>query len=118
MWSAAACRAARGAVEGGRRIAAAGSSYRATCRAMGDSAKPASLLDKLRVESQAGDATSGSAITKPGWFAEISDMWPSQAFTLEVESELFHERSKYQDVMVFKSPAYGNVLVLDGVIQW
>ena len=27
------------------------------------------------------------------------------------------EKSKYQDVLVFESTNYGNVLVLDGVIQ-
>lgn len=37
--------------------------------------------------------------------------------SLQVEEVLFHEKSKYQDVFVFKSSTYGNVLVLDGVIQ-
>lgn len=37
--------------------------------------------------------------------------------SLEVEKVLDHHRSKYQDVLVFKSKNYGNVLVLDGVIQ-
>ncbi|KAL6452747.1 SPE3 Spermidine synthase SPE3 [Candida maltosa Xu316] len=41
---------------------------------------------------------------KDGWFAEISEtMWPG--------------KSKYQDVLVFKSTTYGNVLVLDNCIQ-
>ncbi|GCE99149.1 putrescine aminopropyltransferase [Zygosaccharomyces mellis] len=53
-----------------------------------------------------------------GWFREISDtMWPGQAMTLKVEKVLHHERSKYQDVLIFKSTDYGNVLVLDNVIQ-
>lgn len=56
--------------------------------------------------------------------------WPGQAFSLQVEEVLFHEKSLYQDVLVFKrsvsisfqntlnfSNTYGNVLVLDGVIQ-
>ena len=30
---------------------------------------------------------------------------------------LHTEQSKYQDVLVFESETYGNVLVLDGVIQ-
>lgn len=55
---------------------------------------------------------------KDGWFREISDtMWPGQAMTLRVEKILHHEKSKYQDVLVFKSTDYGNVLVLDNVIQ-
>ncbi|XP_035697345.1 spermidine synthase-like [Branchiostoma floridae] len=52
-----------------------------------------------------------------GWFSELSPLWPGQAMSLEVEEVLYHGRSKYQDVLVFKSKTYGNVLVLDGVIQ-
>ena len=36
---------------------------------------------------------------------------------LEVKEILCHEKSLYQDVLVFKSENYGTVLVLDGVIQ-
>ncbi|VDL75867.1 unnamed protein product [Nippostrongylus brasiliensis] len=43
--------------------------------------------------------------------------WPGQAFSLKVKEILFHEKSEYQDVLVFKSESYGNVLVLDGIIQ-
>lgn len=37
--------------------------------------------------------------------------------TLRVEKVLHHEKSKYQDVLVFKSTDHGTVLVLDNVIQ-
>ncbi|KND01961.1 spermidine synthase, variant [Spizellomyces punctatus DAOM BR117] len=37
--------------------------------------------------------------------------------TLQVKEILHHEKSKYQDVLVFQSANHGNVLVLDGVIQ-
>jgi spermidine synthase len=37
--------------------------------------------------------------------------------TLEVKEILHAEKSKYQDVLIFESTTYGNVLVLDGVIQ-
>jgi len=37
--------------------------------------------------------------------------------SLEVLEVLDHHRSEYQDVLVFKSKTFGNVLVLDGVIQ-
>ncbi|CAJ0841295.1 11318_t:CDS:10 [Entrophospora sp. SA101] len=37
--------------------------------------------------------------------------------SLQVKEILCHETSKYQDVLIFKSETYGNVLVLDGVIQ-
>uniref|UniRef100_A0A803LJ68 spermidine synthase n=1 Tax=Chenopodium quinoa TaxID=63459 RepID=A0A803LJ68_CHEQI len=53
----------------------------------------------------------------PGWFSEISPMWPGEAHSLKVEKILFQEKSKYQDVIVFQSSTYGKVLVLDGVIQ-
>lgn len=44
-------------------------------------------------------------------------MWPGQAMTLKVKNVLHHERSKYQDVLIFESTDYGTVLVLDNVIQ-
>lgn len=55
---------------------------------------------------------------KDGWFAEISNtMWPGQAMSLKVEEILYQGKLKYQDVLVFKSATYGNVLVLDNCIQ-
>lgn len=39
------------------------------------------------------------------------------AMALQVEEILHVEKSKFQDVLVFQSSNYGNVLVLDGVIQ-
>merc|ERR1712169_104749 len=51
---------------------------------------------------------------KDGWFREISHMWPGQAMTLKVEKVLHHEKSKYQDVLIFKSTDYGTVLVIGG----
>ena len=37
--------------------------------------------------------------------------------TLKVNQVLHHEKSKYQDVLVFESSDHGTVLVLDNVIQ-
>ncbi|KAK8089911.1 spermidine synthase [Apiospora hydei] len=54
---------------------------------------------------------------KDGWFREISEMWAGQAMTLKVKKVLHHEKSKYQDVLIFESEKHGNVLVLDNVIQ-
>ncbi|TFY63258.1 hypothetical protein EVG20_g6390 [Dentipellis fragilis] len=54
---------------------------------------------------------------REGWFREISSQWPGQAMTLRVNKILHVEKSQYQDVLVFESETYGNVLVLDGVIQ-
>ncbi|KAH7660140.1 Spermidine/spermine synthase eukaryotes protein [Dioscorea alata] len=53
----------------------------------------------------------------PGWFSEMSPMWPGEAHSLKVEHILFQGKSLYQNVMVFQSSTYGKVLVLDGVIQ-
>ncbi|KAE9614417.1 Spermidine synthase 2 [Lupinus albus] len=53
----------------------------------------------------------------PGWFSEISPMWPGEAHSLKVEKILFQGKSDYQNVMVFQSSTYGKVLILDGVIQ-
>lgn len=44
-------------------------------------------------------------------------MWPGQAMTLKVNQVLHHEKSKYQDVLIFESSDHGTVLVLDNVIQ-
>lgn len=44
-------------------------------------------------------------------------MWPGQAMLLKVNQVLHHEKSKYQDVLIFESSDYGTVLVLDNVIQ-
>lgn len=52
-----------------------------------------------------------------GWFRETSDEWPGQAMALRVKQILYHVKSEFQDVLVFESTDYGNVLVLDGVIQ-
>ncbi|KAH8826261.1 saccharopine dehydrogenase [Flagelloscypha sp. PMI_526] len=52
-----------------------------------------------------------------GWFREINPQWAGQAMTLKVNKILHVEKSLYQDVLVFESETYGNVLVLDGVIQ-
>lgn len=55
---------------------------------------------------------------KDGWFKEVSDKaFPGQGFMLKVEKILYHQKSNFQDILVFKSTNYGNVLVLDGIIQ-
>jgi spermidine synthase len=37
------------------------------------------------------------------WFRETnSELWPGQDFSLEIEEILYHQRSNYQDVLVFK----------------
>ncbi|KAG9140487.1 hypothetical protein Leryth_016209 [Lithospermum erythrorhizon] len=71
------------------------------------------------VGNQENDNKSVAGISSiiPGWFSEISPMWPGEAHSLKVEKVLFQGKSDYQDVMVFQSSSYGKVLILDGVIQ-
>ncbi|CAF1112600.1 unnamed protein product [Adineta steineri] len=55
---------------------------------------------------------------KQKWFRETDPVfWPGQEFALEIDEILYQQRSKYQDILVFKSKTYGNVLVLDNRIQ-
>ncbi|BFZ18698.1 hypothetical protein BsWGS_21737 [Bradybaena similaris] len=51
------------------------------------------------------------------WFREINLEWDGYSICLQVEEVLYHEKSPYQDILVFKSKSYGNVLVLNGIIQ-
>jgi hypothetical protein len=60
---------------------------------------------------------SGLDLICDGWFRERGALWPGQAMTLQVEEVLYHQRSDFQDILVFKSTSYGTVLVLDGLIQ-
>ncbi|CAI0386062.1 unnamed protein product [Linum tenue] len=69
------------------------------------------------METENDNGTPGISSVIPGWFSEISPMWPGEAHSLKVEKILFQGKSDYQDVMVFQSATYGKVLVLDGVIQ-
>eukprot|EP00397_Hematodinium_sp_SG-2012_P036393 GEMP01039285.1.p1 GENE.GEMP01039285.1~~GEMP01039285.1.p1 ORF type:complete len:306 (+),score=65.79 GEMP01039285.1:69-986(+) len=57
------------------------------------------------------------SLIENGWFMEKNPQWAGQANSLEVKEVLHHERTKFQDLMVFDSTAWGRVLVLDGVIQ-
>eukprot|EP00823_Brevimastigomonas_motovehiculus_P008119 TRINITY_DN7391_c0_g1_i1.p1 TRINITY_DN7391_c0_g1~~TRINITY_DN7391_c0_g1_i1.p1 ORF type:complete len:379 (+),score=125.63 TRINITY_DN7391_c0_g1_i1:47-1183(+) len=51
------------------------------------------------------------------YFSELNEQWPGMCMSLEIEKMLWDEKSKFQHVQVFKSKTFGNVLVLDGVIQ-
>jgi len=53
----------------------------------------------------------------PGWYSEVSDFWPGQAQSLEVEEVFFDGRSDFQDLKVFKTKAWGMAFTLDGAIQ-
>lgn len=52
-----------------------------------------------------------------GWYREMNDQWEGYSVGLKIEKVLFEGKSNYQDILVFKSSSFGNVLVLDGCIQ-
>jgi len=54
---------------------------------------------------------------KQGWFSEVNSQWPGQALSLEYDEVLWDKKSDFQHVQVFHNKVWGNVLVLDGVIQ-
>ncbi|CAN0892903.1 Spermidine synthase 1 [Linum grandiflorum] len=71
----------------------------------------------METDTAAENGTADVSTVIPGWFSEMSPMWPGEAHSLKVEKMLFQGKSDYQNVMVFQSATYGKVLVLDGVIQ-
>jgi len=57
-------------------------------------------------------------VTSENWQELYStSLSPGQRFSLKVEEVLLNGKSEFQDIIVFKSSHYGNVLVLDGCIQ-
>ena len=54
---------------------------------------------------------------KNGWFAEQGPSWAGMSQNLEVEEVLAHEKSKYQDIYVFKAKKTGLTMTLDDAIQ-
>lgn len=64
-----------------------------------------------------GTAAEGVDVARSGWFTELSTLWPGQGLSFKIEEQLFQGRSKFQDVAIFRTEAFGHVLVLDGVIQ-
>jgi spermidine synthase len=53
-----------------------------------------------------------------GWFREVeSHLWPGQSTMLRVKEILYHEKSEFQDILIFETTNHGRVLALDGVIQ-
>lgn len=49
-----------------------------------------------------GPAAPGPAAIREGWFHETCSLWPGQALSLQVEQLLHHQRSRYQDILVFR----------------
>lgn len=79
-------------------------------------AVPALVNKFKKSKSSQNEQLLGADMSK--WFCEVNEQWPGTAHCLEVEQVLHSAKSQYQDVMVFKSKTFGNVLILDGVIQY
>ena len=45
-------------------------------------------------------------LIQAGWFTEAHELWPGQSFSLEVEEVLYHEKSKFQDILIFQRLDY------------
>lgn len=43
-----------------------------------------------------------AALIREGWFRETCRLWPGQAMSLQVEELLHHQRSRYQEILVFR----------------
>lgn len=53
----------------------------------------------------------------PWFFERDPQAFPGQAFGLQVEEILHHTELEYQDILIFRSTTFGNVLVLNGIVQ-
>ncbi|KAL1501620.1 hypothetical protein ABEB36_006917 [Hypothenemus hampei] len=56
-------------------------------------------------------------LIQKGWFSEVSNMWPGQAFSLQIKQILFQGKSDYQDILIVETTNHGRALILDGIIQ-
>lgn len=54
---------------------------------------------------------------EPWFFERDPQAFPGQAFGLQVAEVLHHTKLAYQDILIFRSATFGNVLVLNGIVQ-
>ncbi len=50
------------------------------------------------------------------YFSEVNELWPGQAFSLKIEKELYHQKSKYQDIRVIKRSLLYNIYMTTNCI--
>ncbi|MEE8140490.1 MAG: polyamine aminopropyltransferase, partial [Alphaproteobacteria bacterium] len=50
-----------------------------------------------------------------GWFTET--LYPGYGQSIEIIDTLVQEKTDYQDLAIYQTPALGRVLVLDGIVQ-
>ena len=63
------------------------------------------------MDTQSASAENLSRL-REGWFSEVNEQWPGVALSFKVDEVLWDQRSEYQHVQVFRTGAFGNVLVL------
>nr|XP_020637643.1 spermidine synthase [Pogona vitticeps] len=73
----------------------------------GGRSRPGSAAPE-REESPPGGG--GLGLVEGGWFRETCSLWPGQALSLQVEAVLHHQRSPFQEILVFRS----RVLIIGG----
>lgn len=69
------------------------------------------------MSGEVGNHANITKINNEYWFRETSESFPGQSFGLKVNKILHHVQSPFQDILIFESSNYGNVLVLNGIIQ-
>lgn len=76
------------------------------------------LIETPQIDLESFQHACINVIDNKYWFHETSaEGFPGQAFALEIDQILYHIQSQYQDILIFKSTTFGNVLVLNGIIQ-
>lgn len=53
-----------------------------------------------------------------GWFSEIGELWPGRALSIDLEEQLYSQRSKFQQIDLYQTKTLGKMLVLDNIIQF
>eukprot|EP00930_Biecheleria_cincta_P046462 TRINITY_DN3203_c0_g1_i3.p1 TRINITY_DN3203_c0_g1~~TRINITY_DN3203_c0_g1_i3.p1 ORF type:complete len:821 (+),score=123.48 TRINITY_DN3203_c0_g1_i3:90-2552(+) len=69
-----------------------------------------------KLQAKATSRSDARCLIENGWFIEKNKDWPGPALAIEVKEVLLQKRTAIQDLLVFQSTHWGNVLVLDGAI--
>jgi len=70
-----------------------------------------------RLQAERVTSSDSRRLIENGWFIEKNKDWPGLAVAIEVKEVLLHKHTAIQDMLVFQSTHWGNVLVLDGAIM-
>ncbi|MFO8016756.1 MAG: polyamine aminopropyltransferase [Candidatus Woesearchaeota archaeon] len=70
-----------------------------------------------KFEGGASEYTDRRGKDRDTWFIEVSDMNPGFGVALTKDRILFHDKSEFQEVEVFRNRLFGNVMLLDGLVM-